>query len=83
MNVQVTNKDINEGTRRSCCDCPLAKALKRTLKQNVVVGTADFFYIDEKTGEQKYIILPNSAQEFILNFDKGEIVPPFSFNLNL
>lgn len=75
VTIEVKRRDILLGKRCSSSSCPIAKAIKRTLKQPIHVG-----HFVVHTGESE-IELPREARDFISWFDNGLKVKPFSFKL--
>jgi hypothetical protein len=84
LRVYVTKQDIKEGKRKSNCDCPVARAIRRALancgirRKKITVG----IYRIQVAGQMDW----TSARvgEFITSFDAGRTnVSPFSFTLNL
>jgi hypothetical protein len=87
LKVDVTQDDINNGTQRNCIQCPVARAAKRAFDQkfnklhHIIAGT----HIIAKIGHE-YIFNVKTPDEVILFmglFDFGNIVKPFSFEINL
>lgn len=75
MSVDVTQEHIDKGMRDSCLSCPIALALKKkgdrlVRVRNTVAYVANMPYQ-----------LPQEAIAFILDFDHGELVKPFSFEM--
>jgi hypothetical protein len=70
--IEVTADDISQGERHNCTDCPIARAVVRTLGHSCV--------IDGVTVEidcREYY-LPKEARAFVARFDDGKPVKPFS-----
>lgn len=81
MRISVTKADIAKGDPDDYLSCPIALALKRkATKVRVGSVTADF-----KWKGRKYldIYLPSEAVRFIEQFDSGESVKPFTFDLSI
>lgn len=78
--VEVTRGDIANGRRGVPCDCALALALSRAIGHAVSVGSATFAFID---GRAEYFLLPEHACIFVRNFDEGEPVSPFAFDIGV
>lgn len=78
--IEVTYEDIKMGIKCSPARCPIANALRRQLKKNsqdISVGRGDwstFPFLHKRA-------LPSEATEFILNFDDGHKMKPFSFKI--
>lgn len=77
MQIKVTQEDIDKGTKRSCTLCPVALAVKRQfLKSTILVceGTIDI-------SKELIYDTPYEVAQFICNFDAGNLVEPFEFEL--
>lgn len=81
INVTVTQEDIDNGAMKSCNNCPVALALKRTLQTDVEVR--DKIYILDDTEKLKKIKVPLEVSLFIENFDEGYEVKPLTFTLDV
>jgi hypothetical protein len=83
MKIKVTLKDIEEGYRGSCYDCPIAHAFKREVKTTshtgLTVGAARILHREACTWNA--YTLPKKAQTFIKRFDNGKPVEPFTFEI--
>lgn len=81
MRIDVTADDILHGVRKSCSQCPLAYAFSRELGYcvNVHGGRATNYKLGD--GRIFMCYLPIDAQIFMLDFDSGYPVEPFSFNV--
>lgn len=85
VTISVTQKHIEEGIQQICNRCPIALAIRDLLPlhwpndESVSVwgGAADLY--PSKTR----LLLPDAAIQFIEDFDIGEIVQPFSFELEV
>lgn len=79
MKIKVTKKDIENG--KSCNNkcCPIALAIKRTLRQS------ENIFVDPICVQinGRYISLPKRAMRFVEKFDVKESVKPFEFNIKL
>lgn len=79
MIIDVTQTDIDSGTRRSIASCPLARALTRAFGRPV--GAEDVV-IDFNKG-WRIASLPKRAIAFRNNFDAGRPVMPFEFEIEV
>lgn len=83
MTVQVTAEDIQKGVRGQSCKCPVALAMKRTLrlrKSIVACYGCSYTLWDSKFKRvMKIGKFPRSVRLFIRAYDKGEPVAPFTF----
>ena len=76
MRIHVTKKDIGLGITNDTTCCPVARALKRRFDTNLVsVGDS------RATIRRKGYPLPESASQFVRDFDARKRVRPFSFTL--
>jgi len=79
MKVRVTKKDIDHGKCDLTC-CPVALALNRvTQKKWTVLPLVASCY----GYKQKVVRLPRDVITFISNFDAGNKVSPFTFELEI
>jgi hypothetical protein len=80
MKISVTSEDIAAGKRGSCVDCPVVLAVERASGGAVIAGrtwiTAAF---DGRPGRRWRT--PDIVAEFMLLFDQGRPVVPFTFDL--
>lgn len=89
ITVEVTPLDIAMGVRRSCFNCPIAKAVKRAIKRDdLEIGIEPCRVLAKKLDAQltygsfeHFAILPEEAMRFINSFDNEEPVQPFAFEL--
>ena len=76
--IRVTADDITKGEPSECRCCPIALAMQRRFPRSKVnVGRISF-----RVGKW-HGWLPESAQDFICNFDDNYLVKPFTFRLKL
>jgi hypothetical protein len=84
--INVTQDDIDHGERCSRKNCPIARAASRVsgLKSPGVMTRFLVLSPGQKGEAYGYLSLPNSAKEFISNFDgrKSVGVGPFSFEVD-
>lgn len=94
MLIEVTQEHIDKGERSNALSCPVALAVREALdakKENeVAVSFRWITHLKEYRGwrtlfqkTQDWISYPSpkKVQEFITDFDNGEPVAPFSFEL--
>ncbi len=82
--IEVTQDDIDHGTRGSCNTCPVARAIKRaTGFHNLVSARNVLAYNRERSTRPTAVNLPIEALRFINDFDCHHPVQPFSFELDL
>jgi len=79
MKITVTNEDIAGGQRRDSDNCPVARALRRAGVAHLGVGgMAVMIHLDQQT---TFVLMPATAQEWIMEFDCGAQVGPIEFDL--
>lgn len=80
--IQVTQEDINTGMQDVCQHCPIALAIKRALKAELVsvYNFSIHVFISNSEMSYKYRVT-DAIYSFIERFDEGVKVEPFSFNL--
>lgn len=78
--VEVTQRDIDEGKTRDCTHCPVALAIARAMGLPEVHVAHDFFVAASGGPEIK---LPPEVSIFIRQFDLREPVSPFTFELTI
>ena len=96
MTIRVSKEDIAEGTRNSCLDCPVARAIAEyedfpcfevgIARDGISFAKETFEYGDDleilSTDMKHYKAdTPKVVRKFIKRFDKGRKVKPFSFLL--
>lgn len=87
MKIEVTQQDIDKGICRGPYLCPVARAVKRaTRRQKVGVWADEEAPLDkafkvEIPKDNFYFKVPTKVNNFVQNFDSGNIVKPFTFVL--
>jgi hypothetical protein len=76
MKIKVTQSDIKKGKRKKLTLCPVALAIRRTVKTGRV--SVNNLIVTVGARERR---LPLDAQTFVRNFDLGRHVEPFAFEL--
>lgn len=92
ITVTVTADDIAAGIADSCTGCPVALAVRRALPPGAgpvsvafdvhVYGQPDDYYRGQDAARGGLIgrySLPDEARQFIIDFDNGRRVWPFTF----
>ena len=79
MLITVTQKDIDLGIRKNCRVCPVALAVYRAI--NLPIEVSAFNVCHEGPYGEIIAPLPPEATRFILDFDAGKEVGPFTFDL--
>ncbi len=85
MEIKVTAKHISKGVRLSPCNCPVALALKEQMHKVVNVDSMSMMYASisrESTSGWRQADTPRKVRGFILRYDYGKTVKPFSFDIN-
>ncbi len=82
--VEVTAEDIDNGKKALLKECPIARAVGRTMPPNkshvsIYSWGIRVYYVNTY---EDYSI-PRSAEKFIKNFDSGRPVSPFKFEMVL
>ncbi len=81
LKINVTQRDIDEGSRCNPSECPVALAIGRELDEVVKVGLIFVTIGNYAFGDTAHLPLPRAALDFIHEFDFVESVKPFSFYL--
>lgn len=76
IRIDVTDEDIRLGKRFSETSCPIARAARRA-------GIKDPLVVMGIYSDGKHYCLPLAAQDFVHDFDHGNPVDPFSFEIEL
>ena len=79
--ITVTERDINEGIVRHSSHCAVAVAIKRTLPGTIKhsMDLATIRYSDPEKKLRYICLTPRPVQRYIVDFDKGSQIHPFSF----
>jgi hypothetical protein len=85
VKITVTEEDIKTGEPCSATRCPVALAVRRSLKVKSVwtVSVATMIYVNLGPGGYYEAVRPPEVHEFASRFDEGFPVEPFSFTLDL
>jgi hypothetical protein len=76
--ITVLQDDIDKGVKNDPYSCAIALAVKRDLNRDLVtVG----YHLD--IGGLKFANLPPEARNFVRDFDNGEAVKPFKFEVDI
>src|SRR2546423_13684013 len=81
MKITVTAEDIDGGIRRDPHNCPVARALRRAGVAHSGVGGIAVMLGNQD--QRMMVFLPGPAQEWIMQFDWGQPVQPFEFEIVL
>lgn len=77
IRIEVTQADIDRGTRSDCAACPIALAAARAVGFPCEADLTGLWF---PLGMGHYV-LPAAASDFVLAFDAGETVQPFAFEV--
>ncbi len=77
--VNVTAQDIKDGTKKSCFDCAINIAITRAMKLSY--RNCSIAQTVRIQGCLTDIDIPRWMENWILQWDKGEIVFPFEFGI--
>jgi len=82
--VSVTADHIAMGDRENCETCPVALAIAETFADltYVSVDPGGLIAATGLPGREIFVDLPREVQEFIWDFDDGDPVEPFTFELD-
>jgi hypothetical protein len=97
ITVNVTQEHIDWGSKKTPCTCPIARAICDALgfphyvyfpegndspKLGVTPSYVSFYYLatDDKSCSAR---LPEAARQFVVDYDTGRQVYPFSFELEV
>lgn len=76
--LSIKERHIRKGERKKASSCPIALAMLEA-RPKAWVGVLGTF-IDLGMKSKTYLVrLPRKAENFILDFDGGRVVKPFSF----
>jgi hypothetical protein len=79
ITISVTPEDIKLGTKLSCKRCPIARAIKRQVKNGVAAEVSFDMFSLNYNGVVEEGFLPKKATDFVFRFDDGKSVKPFAF----
>jgi hypothetical protein len=86
MWIRVTQRDIDKGFIFSVTACPVARALKRTFRKEVVTDGICFYFCNFESNKKQPLPnkkqpLPVRATAWISKFDTRKPVKPFAFQI--
>ena len=88
-NIWYVEEDIKNGQPQNIQCCPIALALKRTFKTDMVeVKKNDennevILQVDDNEYDKDYVSNFNDIVSFVNEYDRGQAVEPFTFEINL
>lgn len=78
--IEVTADDIDHGIVQDCAKCPIALAARRLYPMARIYVFGEITReISAYWPEAAYYEMPDEAVEFVIAFDEGEPVAPFTF----
>lgn len=77
MIINVSQEDINNGIAKSNISCPIGLAIKKIFPYSKIFVNP---WTEITVGYFKYKLTKNCLR-FMRDFDKGDLVHPFKFNL--
>ena len=82
MQIHVTQEDIDAGQACRGASCPIALALRRAsrARRTTLVSVNPWSATIGIRG-RRWADLPDEAAQFVIQFDKGFTVAPFTFDL--
>lgn len=79
--VDVTEQDIGDGWRNNSSRCVVVRAVARTVPGSSGIRV-DTQTIRFRVGDKRYQYLtPAAAAQYVVDFDAGDAIKPFSFQL--
>lgn len=82
--ITVTQEDIDiasmSGEHHDTERCPVARAMRRRWPEATVL-TYQWFKTEREQQTRKLRGMPAAATQFIIEFDRGQLVEPFSFEV--
>ena len=79
--IYVTQSDIDNGVIGDPLFCPIARAMRRTGYHDATVEDDAIYYRDEDSGEIVRRWSNYHMRDFVVEFDRGDTVAPFSFDI--
>lgn len=84
MKIEVKQEHIEKGKRQDACHCPVALAIKDTVKVKFVYVHLFEINLKKKWARKAVeITLSKKVEKFVKKFDDGKKVKPFSFELKI
>lgn len=80
MKIEVNQEHIDKAVRGEAEYCPIALALKGKLHRAAYVSDTTLHYYTS-SGNTVDKVMPAVAQKFVVGFDKGKKVRPFTFEI--
>jgi len=83
VRIEVTQADIDRGVCESYMACPIVHATRRALDVKHVWIDEDGITVIDANNVVSVMAVPQSAFDFIVRFDGGKHVEPFTFDLEV
>ena len=82
--IHITAGHIRHGEQSSCTECPIALAIHDTFPglYDLAVSGEQIWIQPEYDGPSYEIPAPDAVHEFVWDYDDGEPVHPFAFDLD-
>lgn len=82
MLINVTEQHIKMGQKKRASCCPIALAASEQTNMTAIVSLSDIMFKKDEVLYGPKTELPEIACQFIFDFDEGQPVQPFSFELD-
>jgi hypothetical protein len=82
MKICVTKEDIEQGHPQDPNACPIGRAVQRAGLKDYCV-TASAIVVADQSQHPAALLLPESVQNWIADFDRAKPVSPITFELGL
>jgi hypothetical protein len=80
-NIEVTEKDIAKAQRNHSYKCVVSQAIARALPDATRIETDNQTIRFTQNGERLVFLTPYAVQGYVIGFDAGDEIQPFSFQL--
>lgn len=77
--IELTQEDIDQGVMDSCKKCPMALAVSRYCDAPLYAGFCNIW----DAQDQWSVHIPDVMFNWMVKFDTGQVVEPFTFPLQL
>jgi len=80
-NIEVTEKDIAKAKRNDSYVCVVSQAIARAIPGATRIETDNQTIRFTEGDERKVFLTPYAVQGYVIGFDAGDVIQPFSFQL--
>lgn len=80
-NIEVTEKDIAKAKRNDSYICVVSQAIARAIPDATRIETDSQTIRFTKNGDRLVFLTPYAVQGYVIGFDAGDPIQPFSFQL--